>query len=71
MTYWNRLSELVDGNWGGKFDDSIILNNKVSVVTGMSDEFFGRDPLALGVIDISDVCGERSFFAMSSTVQKR
>ena len=69
-TYWDRLSKLVDGNWGGKFDDSIILDNKVSVVFGMGDEFFGWDPLALGVIDISDIGGEGGFFAMSSTVQK-
>ena len=36
----------------------------------MGDEFFGWDPLALGVIDISNIGGEGWFFAMSSTVQK-
>jgi len=76
---WASSGRVDDGNWRGvrvnfdrlrQLDHTVIVNDKVSVVSGMGDKVLGRDALALGIVDITDVGSEGRLFAMGSAVQE-
>lgn len=52
------LSEVVEGDWAGKSNDTEIVDDEGAVVTGVGDELCGGDSLAGSVVDVADLDGE-------------
>ena len=51
--YWNRLGEAIHSDRAAQLDDTIIFDNQVSVVGGMSDESFSSDFLTTLIVNVS------------------
>lgn len=65
------LSEVVEGDWAGKSNDTEIVDDEGAVVSGMSDELGGGDSLTGSVVDITDLDGEvGALLAVGSSVDE-
>ena len=57
--YWNRLGEAIHSDRAAQLDDTIIFDNQVSVVGGMSDESFSSDFLTTLIINVSNLTAKK------------
>ena len=65
------LSEVVEGDWAGKSNDTEIVDDEGAVVSGVSDELGGGDSLTGSVVDVTDLDGEvGALLAVSSSVDE-